>query len=329
MNTNKSEGAFLFSTFMEFCKCWRSGARTRVTMESMNGRAFVNFSAFLGHPDNDHFQPRPSNRNPTKLPRKKSKIKRDNDRAARFQELKRKEAASASKPVDNPEAIATSSPSSESEMTTSGIDSSLEPQFSFASPVPEIVRHDKINNSESSMILSDIEEQKQDHMSSSDDDDVGSFFDSQEIQEEEIDNSPDKQDPQDNSLNHVETRSNKEKVLPKQEQDNEVNDDEKEIISQLHKLATDNIHKIGGHNFNKFFGEITLKKGELSPLGTLDGKRGSNYWKNYVGMWDPRSSIRLLDKDELRLFNHEASKFLSSQTERQKAPPSQRKSTSQ
>ena len=217
MNMNKSEEAFLFSTFMEFCKCWRSGARTRVTMESMNGNAFVNFSAFLGHPDNDHFQPRPSNRNPTKLPRKKSKskIKRDNDRAARFQELKRKEAASASKPVDNPEAIATSSPSSESKMTTSGMDSSLEPQFSFASPVPEIVRHDKINNSESSMILSDREEQKQDHMSSSDDDDVGSFFDSQEIQEEEIDHPLDKQDPQDNGLNHVETRSNNEEALTK------------------------------------------------------------------------------------------------------------------
>ena len=69
---NISEEAFLFSTFKEFCKCWRSGTRARVIMESMNGNTFVNFSALLGHPDNVHFQPRPSKRNPTTVPRKKS-----------------------------------------------------------------------------------------------------------------------------------------------------------------------------------------------------------------------------------------------------------------
>ena len=50
-------------------------------MESANENTFVNFSAFLGHPDNVHFQPRPSKPNPTTAPRKKSeyKIKCDND----------------------------------------------------------------------------------------------------------------------------------------------------------------------------------------------------------------------------------------------------------
>ena len=110
-----SEAAFLFSTIKEFYKCWRSGTRARVFIESFNrGGAFVNFSAYLGHPDDVHFRPRPSKRNPSRGPRKKSekRIKRDNDRAARFQERKRKEeaAASASKPAGNPEAVATPSP---------------------------------------------------------------------------------------------------------------------------------------------------------------------------------------------------------------------------
>ena len=150
----------------------------------MNGNTFVNFSAFLGHPDNAHFQPRPSKRNPTTVPRKKSekKIKRDNDRAARFQEQKKNKqgaAASASKPVDNPEASATSTPGSESVMTISSLESSLESQkFTFASPVQETLRQS--TSQESSMILSDKKEQK--------DEAVGSSFHnfSHENQEEEF-----------------------------------------------------------------------------------------------------------------------------------------------
>ena len=128
---NRSEEAFLFSTFKEFCKCWRSGTRARVIMESMNGNSFVNFSAYLGHPDNVHFQPRPSKRNPTTASRKKSekKIKRDNDRAARFQKQKRNNeegVASTLKSMDNHEAVVTSTPGSDkSEMTISSLNSSL------------------------------------------------------------------------------------------------------------------------------------------------------------------------------------------------------------
>ena len=157
-----SEAAFLFSTFKEFYKCWRSGTRARVFIESFNGQAFINFSAFLGHPGDAHFNPRPTKRNPSRGPRKKSekKTKRDNDRAARFQQRKRKEeeaaSASISKPVDNPEAIATSSPGAESEMTFSS------QEFSFASPVPENLRQDKNENNSDSMIVSDkIERQEQ------------------------------------------------------------------------------------------------------------------------------------------------------------------------
>ena len=152
-----SEASFLFSTFNEFYKCWRSGANSRLFIESVNGKAFINFSAFLGNPDDAHFKPWHSKRNPSKVQRKKSakKIKRDNDRAARFQESKRKEeeAASAPKSADKPEAIVTSSPGAESAMTISGL------EFSFSSPVPENLRHDTSHGT--SMILSDKKDQNE------------------------------------------------------------------------------------------------------------------------------------------------------------------------
>ena len=97
----KMKKGFLSSTFREFNKCWRSGDKARVIMETFNGHAFINFSAYLGYPDDVHFQSRPAERNPPKKPRKKSakKVKRDNERAAQFQKKKRQEedaAASAS-----------------------------------------------------------------------------------------------------------------------------------------------------------------------------------------------------------------------------------------
>ena len=52
-----TEEAFLFSTFVEFNKCWSSGKRSRLVIESVNGHAFVNFSAFLGNPKTMHFAP--------------------------------------------------------------------------------------------------------------------------------------------------------------------------------------------------------------------------------------------------------------------------------
>ena len=54
MNRSKryfTEGAFLFSTFVEFNKCWRSGKKSRLVIESnVNGFAFFNFSAFFAEP---------------------------------------------------------------------------------------------------------------------------------------------------------------------------------------------------------------------------------------------------------------------------------------
>ena len=85
-----TEEAFLFSTFVEFNKCWRSGKKSRLVIESINGFAFVNFSAFLGHPKTVHVAP-PEKDKLGRKSRKKSKKKteRDNERAARFQARKR------------------------------------------------------------------------------------------------------------------------------------------------------------------------------------------------------------------------------------------------
>ena len=140
-----SEEAFLFATFKEFYKCWKSGTKARVIIEAVNGKAFVNFSAFLGDPDDAHFKPRPSKWNPSKGPRKKSdnKIKRDNDRAARYQERRRREeaaSASTSTPLGNPEANVTSSLSSAaataSKMATE-TSASKESKFDFSEPTRE------------------------------------------------------------------------------------------------------------------------------------------------------------------------------------------------
>ena len=122
------EEAFLFSTFTEFNKCWRSGAKARVIMESFNGAAFVNFSAYLGHPEDVHYNSSPAEQKPSKRTRKKSakKSKRDNERAAQFQKKKKEEAATAlaSNPVDKPTAL---------------MSGNLE--FSFASPSREDLRN--------------------------------------------------------------------------------------------------------------------------------------------------------------------------------------------
>ena len=69
-----TEEAFLFSTFVEFNKCWRSGKKSRLVIESINGFAFVNFSAFLGHPKTVHVAP-PEKDKPGRNSRKKSKKK--------------------------------------------------------------------------------------------------------------------------------------------------------------------------------------------------------------------------------------------------------------
>merc|ERR1711860_274027 len=98
------ESGLLFATFSEFIRCWGSGRRSRLFMESMNGQAFMNFSTFLGNPGRDYFRqnkmaPGESNGYPRshqahidpksskqhKRKKSKKKAERDNQRAALFQ----------------------------------------------------------------------------------------------------------------------------------------------------------------------------------------------------------------------------------------------------
>ena len=126
-----TEEAFLFSTFVEFNKCWRSVKQSRLAIESVNGFAFVNFSAFLGHPKTMHFAPQ-EKRDPGRKPRKKSKRKtqHDNERAARFQEKKRqeREAAAPEASKDNHPSPSVPSPTDPSAVP------SPEVEFAFSEP---------------------------------------------------------------------------------------------------------------------------------------------------------------------------------------------------
>ena len=121
LNTN--EEAFLLSTFSEFVKLWRSRKNSRLFVESVNGSAFINFSAFVGYSKNVR---RTQSSQSQRKPKKKSsrKIQRDNDRAANFQERKRQEEAAATAAR-----VTSSSP-----ITITSSASSAPLNFSFASP---------------------------------------------------------------------------------------------------------------------------------------------------------------------------------------------------
>ena len=144
MNRSKrhfTEEAFLFSTFVEFNKCWRAGKKSRLVIESnVNGFAFVNFSAFLSYPKTLHVAPsekrKPgSNVKPSKKKSKK-KTERDNERAARFQAKLRESEAAAPAASDNPPPSATSSPRAEAPVAPSAA------QFVFSEPTPENMSRD-------------------------------------------------------------------------------------------------------------------------------------------------------------------------------------------
>ena len=143
-----TEEAFLFSTFVEFNKCWSSGKKSRLVIESFNGFAFVNFSAFLGHPKTMHSAPR-EKQDPGRKPKKKSKRKtqRDNERAARFQERKRQEREAA---VSEASKENLPSPSITSPPALSAA-SSPRVEFNFSKPAPA----DVSENSDSSKMTID------------------------------------------------------------------------------------------------------------------------------------------------------------------------------
>ena len=69
-----SESAFVFGSVLEFIKCWEAGSDSRLILETINGKAWVNFSCCLGRPHANHVV--------TKIQKSPRKEFKDNVRAA-------------------------------------------------------------------------------------------------------------------------------------------------------------------------------------------------------------------------------------------------------
>ena len=161
-----SEEAFLFASFNEFVKCWSSGKRSRLFIESVNGHAFVNFSAFLGYPKDDHFMPKARDRQskPTKKKKSQRKIQRDNARAAEFQERKRRERERALISLPDisfmtGEGASLGNPNNPSTSSPSMAGAAPAPSFHFSKPRPENVRDSSETLMHTSLYFSRIEEE--------------------------------------------------------------------------------------------------------------------------------------------------------------------------
>ena len=160
-----SEEAFLLASVSEFVKCWSSGKKSRLIIESVSGKAFIHFSAFLGYPKDDHFKARAEDRQPKPKPKAKQKserkIQRDNARAAKFQERKKREMALTTSPVSSslqpsgqPTVPTTLSPFQVEASSTS---------FHFSEPLPENLRESSSSETmrHTSSYFSSMEEEKE------------------------------------------------------------------------------------------------------------------------------------------------------------------------
>ena len=79
----QTEGGFIFSSVMEWFKCWESNTNSRLILDTYNGQAFLSFGCFLGAPWETHYQ--------RVRVKSKKKKERDNLRAEAFQARKKKE----------------------------------------------------------------------------------------------------------------------------------------------------------------------------------------------------------------------------------------------
>jgi len=78
MFAKNSEASFVFNGVTEFIKAWESGSKTKLTLQSKNGLAWLNFSCCLGGPHDEHQK--------LKKPKSKKKRERDNLRAQLHQQ---------------------------------------------------------------------------------------------------------------------------------------------------------------------------------------------------------------------------------------------------
>jgi len=83
MYDENSEASFVLNGVFEFIKVWQSGNKSRLTLHSKNGKAWINFNCCLGGPLDQHKKIVPKSK-----PKSKSKKKqeRDNLRAQLYQQ---------------------------------------------------------------------------------------------------------------------------------------------------------------------------------------------------------------------------------------------------
>ena len=78
MFAKNSESSFVFSGLIEFIKAWESGSKSKLTLQSKNGQAWLNFNCCLGGPHDQHQK--------LKKPKSNKKRERDNLRAQLHQQ---------------------------------------------------------------------------------------------------------------------------------------------------------------------------------------------------------------------------------------------------
>ena len=109
MFDKNSEASFVLNRVFEFIKVWQSGDKSKLTLQSKNGKAWINFNCCLGGPLDQHekFVPKPKSKS-------KKRKERDNLRAQLYQQ-KLQEKNSSSKSSDGSLNLQLSSLSSHNE----------------------------------------------------------------------------------------------------------------------------------------------------------------------------------------------------------------------
>ena len=146
MFDKNTEASFVLNGVFEFIKAWQSGSKSRLTLHSKNGQAWINFNCCLGGPFDQHEKL-------SAKPKAKSKKKqeRDNLRAQLYQQRLRDQNSS-TKSGDGSLNLQLSSLSSqnESQMPMEGVSSSFIHTAASSSPKnADLTRNEKSNVSDS------------------------------------------------------------------------------------------------------------------------------------------------------------------------------------
>ena len=111
MFDKKSEASFGLNGVFEFIKVWQSGNKSRLTLHSKNGKAWINFNCCLGGPLDQHKKIVPKSK-----PKSKSKKKRERDNLrAQLYQQRLQDKNSSSKSCDGSLNLQLSSLSSQNE----------------------------------------------------------------------------------------------------------------------------------------------------------------------------------------------------------------------